>query len=405
MLLKRLSALILPGGLFFLGAAAFLQWIASPESLTAISRVLPYAALILGIALGWRFHRSWLIFAALAIALSDRALVHFAPRAPEIAGGPHLLFHGLALLLPLNLLSLSWVAKRGARASAEGWLLGLLAFQSLLLAVLFHLPDALPGPEGPSSAGPSPFPWTPLAPTGLMAFALVFLFFTLRFAFHPAAIEAGFFWSLISLFLGMNAGQIGNLSTFYFSLSSLLLSLSLIETSYRMAYQDELTGLPARRALEEALSQVGNHYAVAMVDVDEFKKVNDTYGHDVGDQVLRMVAARIEEASGEGHSFRYGGEEFTLIYPGRSTKEVLPQLEALRKAIASSEFILRGSDRPRKKPKTPPARKGTRKGISVTASIGVSERNAGHLQPAQVIRAADQALYRAKREGRNRICI
>jgi PleD family two-component response regulator len=141
-----------------------------------------------------------------------------------------------------------------------------------------------------------------------------------------------------------------------------------------------------------------------MVDVDEFKKVNDTYGHDVGDQVLRMVAARIEEAAGEGHPFRYGGEEFTLIYPGRSMKEVLPHLEALRKAIASSEFILRGPDRPRKKPKTSPARKGTRKTISVTASIGVAERNARHLQPAQVIRAADQALYRAKREGRNRIC-
>jgi len=79
--------------------------------------------------------------------------------------------------------------------------------------------------------------------------------------------------------------------------------------------------LPSRRALIERLPSLGRRYTVAMVDVDHFKNFNDTYGHDAGDQVLRMVASRLGEVSGGGTAFRYGGEEFTILFPGKGGKE------------------------------------------------------------------------------------
>jgi diguanylate cyclase (GGDEF)-like protein len=140
-----------------------------------------------------------------------------------------------------------------------------------------------------------------------------------------------------------------------------------------------------------------------MVDVDHFKQFNDRYGHDVGDQVLRMVASKLDRVSGGGKAFRYGGEEFAVVFPGQSAKDVMPHLDSLRREVQASCFVLRGADRPKKKPDTPKAQSGPRKAVLVTVSIGVAEREEPKRKPDQVIKAADQALYRAKDAGRNRV--
>ncbi|UCF55947.1 MAG: GGDEF domain-containing protein, partial [Deltaproteobacteria bacterium] len=172
-----------------------------------------------------------------------------------------------------------------------------------------------------------------------------------------------------------------------------------------MAFKDELTGLPARRALNEELLKLGSSYTAAMLDIDFFKKFNDRYGHDVGDQVLRMIAAKIAKVTGGGKAFRYGGEEFTIIFPGKFADEVIPHLERLRKAVGASSFVIRGPMRPRKKPEDPKKIKGSRQKVSITVSIGAAERNESHTSPQQVVDAADKALYRAKKAGRNRVKI
>jgi diguanylate cyclase (GGDEF)-like protein len=77
----------------------------------------------------------------------------------------------------------------------------------------------------------------------------------------------------------------------------------------RTPYIDELTGLQGRRSLNETLYNLGRKYAIAMIDVDHFKKFNDTYGHKTGDQVLKMIAYKLERISGGAKTFRYGGEE------------------------------------------------------------------------------------------------
>ena len=107
------------------------------------------------------------------------------------------------------------------------------------------------------------------------------------------AVESGLFWALISSFAACRL-EIGNhFSGIFFATGGLALIVAVIETSYSMAYLDELTQLPSRRSLNEALMKLPETFTVAMFDVDHFKNFNDTYGHESGDQALRLVASKI----------------------------------------------------------------------------------------------------------------
>ena len=139
---------------------------------------------------------------------------------------------------------------------------------------------------------------------------------------------------------------------FYSGTAGLILVFAVLEHGYDIAYRDELTGLPGRRAFNNVMEQLGGTYAIAMCDVDHFKRFNDTYGHDVGDQVLRMVASKLSQVGGGGRAFRYGGEEFLVVFRGRSAGEAEPFVESLRRSIADAGFVLRSPDRPERKPRS-----------------------------------------------------
>jgi len=178
-----------------------------------------------------------------------------------------------------------------------------------------------------------------------------------------------------------------------------------LQDTFRMAFRDELTGLRSRRDLNERMMGLGRRYAIAMIDVDNFKKFNDTYGHDLGDQVLKMVAIKLEQVGGGGTPYRYGGEEFTVLFPGKHLAHVMPYLEALRREIELYRLALRAPDRP-KRSEQAVRRPGTfrrAESVSITVSIGVAQRDDKHVTTADVIKAADHALYRAKNNGRNRV--
>jgi GGDEF domain-containing protein len=191
----------------------------------------------------------------------------------------------------------------------------------------------------------------------------------------------------------------------FMSGAAAILAWAVLESAWRHAHIDELTGLPGRRALKHHFACLGPDYQVAVLDLDHFKKVNDTYGHDVGDQVLRFVAARLA-ANTAGRAYRYGGEEFVIVSEGAALDKTLAALEQLRRAIAETAFHLRGKGRPLRKPKRGrPAGRGRDAGaIPVTVSIGVAASDQRYASPPQVMEAADKALYRAKEEGRNRVC-
>ena len=173
--------------------------------------------------------------------------------------------------------------------------------------------------------------------------------------------------------------------------------LALLHASWRMMYIDMLTGLPNRRALDETLARLSGAYALAMVDIDHFKRFNDTYGHAAGDIVLREVARGLKREAG-GQAYRYGGEEFCVVYAGRESEKPAVPLERARRAIGLQRVEV---------PTPPPKRGGRAKAtkamqsVAVTISAGWAQRNAERRAPDDVLKAADRALYKAKDKGRN----
>jgi two-component system cell cycle response regulator len=159
------------------------------------------------------------------------------------------------------------------------------------------------------------------------------------------------------------------------------------------ATHDALTGLLNRRAILETLekelarsTREGTPLSVIMADLDHFKRINDTYGHLVGDAVLREAALRIQAAMRVYDAVgRYGGEEFLVVSPGCGLPEAAEQAERLRKRI--SKAAVHGRD----------------SAIAVTMSLGVVTATAEVRQPGDLLRLADDALYAAKHGGRDRV--
>ena len=203
---------------------------------------------------------------------------------------------------------------------------------------------------------------------------------------------------LIMLITQLHFGDTDSSLAVFSSFALMMCLYSVLKESWRMAYLDELTELPARRALSEKLQQISGIYTIAMLDVDHFKTFNDTYGHDTGDAVLRMIANKMRNISGNGISYRYGGEEFAIVFNGKTKREAKPHLEALRELIANTPFVINRASRRRGDKK---ARSSKIKTVMVTASIGIANSTSNIPSPWDVLKLADKALYRAKDYGRN----
>ncbi|MEZ2130302.1 MULTISPECIES: PleD family two-component system response regulator [unclassified Sinorhizobium] len=168
-----------------------------------------------------------------------------------------------------------------------------------------------------------------------------------------------------------------------------------VKQTIELAVTDALTGLNNRRYLDNHLRVLfnrsvarGRAMSVLITDIDRFKQVNDTYGHDAGDEVLREFANRIRAAvRGADLACRYGGEEFVIVMPDTSADVAAAVAERLRASIEGRPFILRGADL----------------SLNVTASFGISSRIAAIETPELLMKYADRALYEAKNSGRNRV--
>jgi len=168
-----------------------------------------------------------------------------------------------------------------------------------------------------------------------------------------------------------------------------------VQNSIEMAITDALTGLPNRRYMESHLAVLveqafsrGKPLALMILDIDHFKLINDTYGHVVGDDILREFAVRIRESiRGIDLACRYGGEEFVIVMPDTDLRYAGMVAERVRGAVASEPFTVnKGAER-----------------IEVTISVGLTTLEKKSESVADVLRRADRALYRAKNNGRNRV--
>jgi diguanylate cyclase (GGDEF)-like protein len=391
---------LLSGGFLVVGVALAVGSPDLRDSLTALVPAYPYAVLAGGTLLAWRFGRGRLGLSLLALLLAERALARWAP--PHAFGDPTAatVFGAVTVLLPLDLAAIAWLPDRGVLARPARIALALIGFQVALVALLCQ-PLFVPFTGWLQPAWPHrPLGGLPLA--GLAAFTVALVTVATRVVRYRTALESGALWALVAALLATAPGHGGIGASMHLATAGLVLVLSLIETWHRMAYLDDLTGLPARRALNEALEALSGRYALAMLDIDHFKTFNDRYGHAAGDQLLRMVATRVGEVGGNGRAYRYGGEEFAIVFPGRSVTEVVGYVESLRRRIDATPFTLRASDRPRERPEPVPS-PGPRPRARITVSIGVAGADGDTARPDDVLRAADAALYRAKSSGRNRV--
>jgi diguanylate cyclase (GGDEF)-like protein len=407
-----MKPLLVPGTCL-LAAAVLLQTGLLPAGTALVSYGF-YGALIAGLLLSWRFHSSRIFLALVVLLLAEQAISYFSLR--HVPGGPATAVLAVGILVPLDFVFLSFSEEPG------------ITFQSLAPVGVFLLVEAVivalicrpePLAAGQRLARHAHTVALPLAVQ--LCFSAAAIILLIRYELFRKPAESGLLWALAAVFLALRFGGLGRIAGAYFAVGAILLAGAVVETSYLLAYHDELTTLPSRRAFNEALMRLAPPYSIAMVDIDHFKRCNDAYGHETGDQVLCMVAAKLARVSGGGHAYRCGGEEFAILFPGKITQDVLGHLEDLRRVIEASRLRLRGSDR-RQLPRGPDRRNrpiktrrragdiirelsqaATPSEISVTVSIGVATAKLEKTSSREVIQAADKALYRAKAGGRNRV--
>lgn len=392
-----------------------------PASLAGLGLYGPYALCLTGIVIAFWFNRGRAFLTLLSLFIA------FAGYQAALLAGPgsfaaRAAFTGIALFVPFNIVVLLILPERGIHYFRN--------YRWLLLVVVEVLFTAWIASSGKTAL--SGVAWhglldnwlikadpTPLLGRGLMAIGFAIAVAQLWTRRNP--LDIGMASALVAFFIACQWPASGGVFAAFTSAAAAILLLAVLQESHRMAFIDELTGLPGRRALEEHLVALGPVYTIAMVDVDHFKKFNDTHGHDVGDHVLRMVGARLAEVEGGGKPYRYGGEEFSVLFPDRTVAEALPHLEALRIAIEDCKIANRTEER-RKGSRSNNDRRSTvvqkrnaetgqevqafRKPeqlLSVTVSMGVAGHGDMLNMPEKVIKAADEALYRAKEGGRNRV--
>lgn len=184
-----------------------------------------------------------------------------------------------------------------------------------------------------------------------------------------------------------------------------MMFIGALASIYTISYVDELTGLPGRRAFNEYIATLGSRYAIALSDIDHFKKFNDTYGHETGDEVLKLVAKTLSTVGGGGKTFRLGGEEFVIAFNGKTREHAAGHLEDIRKKIANTPFTVRDRKSRKKFKKTGVKTKTTAsRNIRITMSFGASD-SSDDRNPSKVLREADAALYKSKKRGRNRVTV
>ena len=312
--LRFLASLLAPGG-----ALVLATWAVQREEVV-LSAAAPYAAyfcfdaLVVAVLLSMYYDQARLLCSASVVVLTVLSL------GPWVTDS-NMVRLALVILLPLNF-SLLAVSKERGLMTFDGLLkLGIVAAQPLSLIWIaqtngpnWGVPLAWSGGFGVGVG----LPWIAQLSFAMGALTLVTLVFRRR-----TKVEQGLLWALVAMFLGLNqlgAGPEGAASGalfFYSGTAGLILVFAVLEHGYDIAFRDELTGLPGRRAFNNVMEQLGGTYAIAMCDVDHFKRFNDAYGHDVGDQVLKMVAAKLSQVGGGGRAFRYGGEEFLVVFRGR----------------------------------------------------------------------------------------
>lgn len=407
--MKNWTVWALPIALFLLifGLLVFLPGVGSlPQSPSF--RNMPYVLLLIAILLGIAFSQSRVAIIGLLL-LS----VVFATNR-SFSGGPQVRGPAVVLLaviyIPMLTVIFRHVREPGIFTPKGLGSVVLVLSSAVMIMVLPEIDFFRRGilESEMSMLNPRPGPLR-IPGIGILTFCSAIPLLLIRREHENQRIGPAFAFMLLFMLAGLNyrsslwTGHEGRAVFLAFtSGAALLLVWYVLENSWFDAYVDELTELLGRRSMKQHLARLYERYSIAILDIDRFKDINDKYGHNTGDQVLRFIAAHLKDSQ-VGKPYRYGGEEFVIVFERSSFEEATAELEELRRRIADRKFVLRSKHRPRRKPAHSPRHASGQpsESIGITVSIGVAQWSEKLSTAHDVLVAADKALYRAKDEGRN----
>ncbi|MTI09751.1 GGDEF domain-containing protein [Curvivirga aplysinae] len=400
----------------YLALVILAAWLGQQEAFVVDSQfaatlpVLPYVLCFVGCLFAWNFKMSTSVLGFLVIGMVYWTSAMFLPYGNTADVFGDVLFAGLSILLPVNLVWLCWAEERGV-LSRQGLIrLAIISAQFAFLLLFTYvieggLQQAVIAILNLQMISGFWTAWSNLPQLAIGAYIVSLGFMLLRFMLQRSPLQMGWISTLVASYFAFQEAGNPDQVALYISVALLALIIAKVQVSYQMAFVDELTSIPGRRALMSDMKKLGSKYVIAMSDIDHFKKFNDTYGHDIGDEVLRMVANRLSMVTGGGRAYRYGGEEFCILMPVGEVDKAIPHLEKLREVVEHSEFVIRSKNRPKKDKKGSKKRGAseTNQSVQVTISIGVAAKGKMHADPMAVMKSADEALYRAKKKGRNQV--
>jgi len=362
----------------------------SPNVLALIN-YLPYLIITFGVFISLFMNRFLSILLLSFIGLLSFSLSYYIPVLGEDAISSEMLICILPLLLAVNLVLWTWLPEKGISATLYNTILSVVFLSQVVL--VYYVMDSLPLKIIEILNKGASFESLNIPILVVVVLLISWLFIVLRNAYvdNVSVMSRATIFILVLMVFAFNQFEQPFVFIWLSSVSALLVLIAIIFDSHKIAYTDELTGIPSRRALLESFPSLGKKYAISMIDIDHFKKFNDSYGHDVGDKVLSIVANELTKIS-VGKAYRFGGEEFTIVFPRKSIEQVESALEEVRKNIESTNLDFIKTDKKKVKPK-------------ITVSFGLAERQSEHKKPEEVLKLADKALYDAKKAGRNRVKI
>ncbi|MFA5460789.1 MAG: GGDEF domain-containing protein [Sulfurimonas sp.] len=353
-----------------------------PEVIFSIIPYLFYAITVAILWISWHFNRNRFIFIILPLLLIYIAFEHLgAKRATD-------LFLYASMLYPLHILLFLSLKERGLFSI---WGVLKIAFFIVEIAVVLYF-VFYPNSDIITLLKTKLFTTSfyPIEDIALAIAIFVITVIVILLIFNRSILyNSSFLIIVLTFYTGFYFIKTPHAKELLLLSISIIIFILLIRESYRLAFYDELTSLPGRRALMEDMAKLGMKYSFAMIDIDHFKKFNDTYGHDTGDEVLKMVAAKLAEVGGGGKAYRYGGEEFVLLFSSRELDESYTSTDTLREVIAKTPFVVRNKQNSKK--------------IYINISCGVVQKNSQDKDPFAVMKRADNALYKAKKAGRNQV--
>ncbi|PHS58785.1 MAG: GGDEF domain-containing protein [Sulfurimonas sp.] len=351
-----------------------------PSVLFNLAPYIFYTLVALTLWVSWHFNRNRFIFIILPLLFIHLGFEYLSAQKAS------LLFKYISILYPLHILVFLLFKERGLFSF---WgILKIIFFIFEISLVLYLIYNPLELINNYIKIKLFAINLYPLNDLSLAISIFTFFVITALVLFGKYLLySASFLILLLNFELGLYFLKTPFATQIAFLSITVIIFTLLIRESYRLAFYDELTNLPGRRALVEDMAKLGRKYTLAMCDIDHFKKFNDTYGHDTGDEVLKMVASKLAEVSGGGKAYRYGGEEFTILFPSKDLEQSFMFVDVLRQNISTAAFTVRG--------------KKTSKKIYVNISAGVVQNSSKDKNPFAVMKRADNALYKAKKAGRN----